>query len=166
MRIINQETNKVITEWDYPTVEIDGNTYNKKIKDADGNLMMAGGIPTLNNFKPTAAAWLIHVSPRAHAAGAGKIFRLLPPWGWALIALAITAMAAALPLLSRRKKRNPAEDDTPAVVVEEPANIPDTRMSLSYNTTRMTTTIMPAAKTHDSRFFVFFMFVSLQKVYG
>ena len=94
--------------------------------DADGNLMMAGGIPTLNNFKPTAATWLIHVSPRAQAAGAGKFFRLLPPWGWVIIALAVAAMAAALALLSRRRRRKPADDDIiPAVVVEEPADVPD-----------------------------------------
>lgn len=44
MRIINQETNEVIIELDYPTVEIDGNTYNKKIKDADGNEILVNEI--------------------------------------------------------------------------------------------------------------------------
>ena len=44
MKIINQETNEVITEWDYPTVEIDGNTYNKKIKDAGGNEILVNEI--------------------------------------------------------------------------------------------------------------------------
>lgn len=69
---------------------------------ADGNLMMMGGLPTQNNFKPSAATWLLHVSPRAQAAGTG-----LPWWGWALIGLAIAAMAAGLAWLYRRRKSAP-----------------------------------------------------------
>ncbi len=44
MKIINRETNEVITEWDYPTVEIDGNIYNKKIKDTDGSEILVNEI--------------------------------------------------------------------------------------------------------------------------
>ena len=69
---------------------------------ADGNLMMMGGLPTQNNFKPSAATWLLYVSPRAQAAGTG-----LPWWGWALIGLAIAALAAGLAWLYRRRKSAP-----------------------------------------------------------
>lgn len=79
----------------------------------DGSLMMVGGIPTQNNFKPSAATWLLHVSARAQAAGMG-----FPWWGWALIVLAIAALAAGLVWLLHRRKSTPViETETPA---EEP----------------------------------------------
>ena len=79
---------------------------------ADGNLMMVGGVPTQNNFKPSGATWLLHVSPRAQAAGAG-----LPWWAWALIVLAFAALATWLALKHRRRKATP--------VVEIPDEEPD-----------------------------------------
>ena len=79
----------------------------------DGSLMMVGGIPTQNNFKPSGATWLLHVSACAQAAGMG-----FPWWGWALIVLAIAALAAGLVWLLHRRKSTPViETETPA---EEP----------------------------------------------
>ena len=72
---------------------------------ADGNLMMVGGVPTQNNFKPSGATWLLHVSPRAQAAQAG-----LSWWGWALIILAIAALATCLTRLYRRRKSTPVSE--------------------------------------------------------
>ena len=80
---------------------------------ADGNLMMVGGVPTQNNFKPTAATWLLHVSPRAQAAGTG-----LPWWGWAPIILAIVILATWLTWLYCRRK-NSTVNETPVVETEE-----------------------------------------------
>ncbi len=69
---------------------------------ADGNLMMVSGNMVDNNFKPSGATWLLHVSPRAQAAGMG-----FPWWGWALIGLAIASLAALLIMLYRRRKNTP-----------------------------------------------------------
>ena len=82
--------------------------------DADGNLMMAGGIPTLNNFKPTAATWLIHVSPHIQVAGTG-----LPWWGWAIATLAAAALAALLILLARRRKNHHPIKEAMSPAIEE-----------------------------------------------
>ena len=82
---------------------------------ADGNLMMLGGVPTQNNFKPSGATWLLHVSPRAQAAGTG-----FPWWGWALVVLAIAALATGLTWLYRRRKNTPMiETETPTVASTE-----------------------------------------------
>lgn len=79
----------------------------------DGSLMMVGGIPTQNNFKPSGATWLLHVSARAQAAGMEFSW-----WGWALIVLAIAALATGLVWLLHRRKSTPViETETPA---EEP----------------------------------------------
>ena len=86
---------------------------------ADGDLMMVTGNMVENNFKPSAATWLLHVSPRAQAAGAGKLWRLLPPWGWALIVLAIAALAAGLTWLYRRRKSTPMIETTAAEPAED-----------------------------------------------
>ena len=77
----------------------------------DGNLMMVGGVPTQNNFKPSAATWLLHVSPRAQVAHAG-----LPWWAWTLIILAFAALATWLALKYRHRKSTP--------VIEIPAEVP------------------------------------------
>lgn len=66
---------------------------------ADGDLMLIGGVPNRSFFKPTAATWLLHVSPRAQVGPrlgvAGNW------WTWALIVLAIVALATWLILRSR-----------------------------------------------------------------
>ena len=80
---------------------------------ADGNLMMVSGNMVDNNFKPSGATWLLHVSSRAQAAGMG-----FPWWRWALIGLAIAVLASLLIMLYRRRKNTPViETETPA---EEP----------------------------------------------
>ena len=77
------------------------------IMDDDGNLMIAGGIPTANNFRPTAATWLIHVSPRAQAVGKG-----FPWWGWVIALLAAAALTARLVVHARRRKSPQVEEET------------------------------------------------------
>ena len=80
---------------------------------AAGDLMMAGGVPMQNNFKPSGATWLLHVSARAQAAGMEFSW-----WGWALIVLAIATLATGLVWLLRRRKSTPIiQTETPA---EEP----------------------------------------------
>lgn len=83
------------------------------IVTADGNLMMVSGNMVDNNFKPSGATWLLHVSSRAQAAGMG-----FPWWGWALIGLAIAALASLLIMLYRRRK------NTPVIEIETPAEEP------------------------------------------
>ena len=90
----------------------------------DGNLMMLGGVPTQNNFKPTAAAWLLHVSPRAQAAKAG-----LPWWIWVFVILPIAALAILLVMLLRRRKRLQGKD-MPIVVPED--EVPDTAAIVAH----------------------------------
>lgn len=90
------------------------------IMTADGDLMIVGGLPMQNNFKPTAATWLLHVSPRAQAAGMG-----FPWWGWALVALAIAALVT---WLFRRRENKPMAE-TPTVAFNEEIQVtPDTGM--------------------------------------
>ena len=87
---------------------------------ADGDLMIVGGLPMQNNFKPTAATWLLHVSPRAQAAGLG-----FPWWGWALVALAITALVT---WLLRRRKNKPMTETPTLAPNEEVQETPDAGM--------------------------------------
>ena len=70
------------------------------IMTADGDLMIVGGIPMQNNFKPSAATWLLHVSPHAQAAAKG-----FPWWGWVLAILTIAVLAMLPIMLSHRRKR-------------------------------------------------------------
>ena len=78
------------------------------IVTANGDLMMVSGNIVENNFKPSGATWLLHVSPRAQASGMG-----FPWWGWALIILAIATLATGLAWLFRRRKSAPMIE-TPA----------------------------------------------------
>lgn len=90
------------------------------IIDDDGNLMMAGGIPTGNNFHPTAATWLIHVSPHAQAAGKG-----FPLWGWGIAGLVVAALTALLVLFNRRRKSHHEEGIISPVIAEERQQVAD-----------------------------------------
>ena len=92
----------------------------KAIMTTDGDLMLAGGNPTENNFKPTSATWLLHVSPRAQKAGIGH----LPLWGWALIILAIVALAGLMALLYYRRKRKQPNKEMPVTAAEEKPVVP------------------------------------------
>lgn len=78
------------------------------ILTADGDLMLTGGVPQGSNFKPTAATWLIHVSPHSRAAATGW-----PLWKWALLVLTIVAVSALLALLFRRRKKEQSDEMPP-----------------------------------------------------
>lgn len=96
------------------------------ILTADGDLMLTGGTPQGSYFKPTAATWLIHISPRNQEAGIR-----FPWWGWALIVLTIAAMAIWLIWwLYRRMKNKPMiETEIPTVPPnKEILEAPDTGM--------------------------------------
>ena len=65
--------------------------------------MLIGGVPNRSFFKPTAATWLLHVSPRAQV---GPRFGVAGNWWtWAFIVLALAALATWLILRSRVKPR-------------------------------------------------------------
>jgi len=87
---------------------------------SDGDVMITGGLPTQNNFKPSSATWLLHVNSHAQKAAMGSGVRQLPSWGWALIVLAIAALATWLILRTRVRPRLgvPANQE-PAVAPEE-----------------------------------------------
>lgn len=91
------------------------------ILTADGDLMLTGGVPQCTNFKPIAATWLIHISPRSQATVIGKFFSISPPWGWALICLAIMALCSILILLARRSRRSHPQEPVTAVQEQRPA---------------------------------------------
>lgn len=98
------------------------------ILTADGDLMLTGGVPQGSNFKPTAATWLIHISPRNQTAGIGKSLSILPLWGWALICGSIMALCATLILLARRRRKNQPQqlgaavhEQAPVIAQEAPA---------------------------------------------
>ncbi len=91
------------------------------ILTADGDLMLTGGVPQGSNFKPTAATWLIHISPRSQTAGIGKFSSFLSLWVWALIILAIMALCALLLLLARHRRGKQPQEQVAAVQEEEPA---------------------------------------------
>ena len=103
----------------------------RAVMTSEGDLMLAGGMPTENNFKPTAATWLIHLNPHAQKAGTG-----MPLWSWLLIFLGLVALAAWLIMLMRRKKRNrmtiealssPVEDHIPEpdIPIEDSSDTPN-----------------------------------------
>lgn len=83
------------------TDELQGLDIRKAVMTPDGDLMLAGGIPAENNFKPTAATWLLHVSPHTQTARTG-----LPWWVWTLIGLAIVALTTLLIVLRHRGKKH------------------------------------------------------------
>lgn len=98
------------------------------ILTADGDLMLTGGVPQGSNFKPTAATWLIHISPRNLTAGIGKTLSILPLWGWALICVSIMALCAILILLARRRRKSQTQllgaadhEQAPVIAQEAPA---------------------------------------------
>ncbi len=107
---------------------LDNTDIDNIILTADGDLMLTGGVPHGSYFKPTAATWLIHISPRSQAAAISKFFSILPPWAWLLISMSIMALCAILILLARRRReKQPQEPDAavheqgPAIAQEAPA---------------------------------------------
>lgn len=76
---------------------------NPPLLTPDGDIMLVGGAPEGSYFKPTAATWLLHVSPYDHKASARW-----PLWRWGVILLVIAALAALLTLRLRKKK--PAQE--------------------------------------------------------
>ena len=91
----------------------DFDLYGSSLMTDDGDLIMMGGTMN-NNFKPLAATWLLHVSPRAQAADTG-----LPWWGWALIILAAAALVALPTLFARYWKSHHQEEMNPLTIEEE-----------------------------------------------
>ncbi len=111
----------------YTDVLADVDIYNPMLT-ADGDLMLTGGVPQGSNFKPTAATWLIHISPRNQTAGIGKFSSFLSHWVWALICVSIMALCATLILLARRRRKNQPQDlgaavheQAPVIAQEAPA---------------------------------------------
>jgi AraC-like DNA-binding protein len=82
--------------------------------NADGDLMLIGGVPKSSSFKPTAATWLIHVSTSNKAAATGW-----PLWKWALLVLTIVAATALLALLFRRRKKEQSDEMPPIELPDE-----------------------------------------------
>ena len=110
----------------YTNVLSDASNSNPALLTPDGDIMLMGGAPEGSYFKPTAAVWLLHVSPHNQAAGIR-----FPWWGWTLLVLAIAAMAIGLTWwLYRRKKNKPMIGiETPTVTPsKEIREAPDTGM--------------------------------------
>ena len=110
----------------YTNVLSDASNSNPALLTPDGDIMLMGGAPEGSYFKPTAAVWLLHVSPHNQAAGIR-----FPWWGWTLLVLAIAAMAIGLTWwLYRRKKNKPMIGiETPTVTPsKEIQEAPDTGM--------------------------------------
>ena len=110
----------------YTDVLSDASNSNPALLTPDGDIMLMGGAPEGSYFKPTAAVWLLHVSPHSQAAGIR-----FPWWGWTLLVLAIATMAIGLTWwLYRRKKNKPMIGiETPTVTPsKEIQEAPDTGM--------------------------------------
>lgn len=105
----------------YYTDELADTDIANPVLTADGDLMLTGGTTHGSYFKPTAATWLIHISPRNQAAGIGKFFSISPSWGWVLICLSIMALCAMLILLAHRRMRSHPQEPVAAVHEQGPA---------------------------------------------
>ena len=99
----------------YTDVLSDAASANPPLLTPDGDIMLMGGAPEGSYFKPTAATWLLHVSPYDHKASARW-----PLWAWLLVVLAFAALTAGLMMLYRHRKRNQVEETPQSVTVEEP----------------------------------------------
>lgn len=98
----------------YTDVLSDATNCNPPLLTPDGDIMLMGGAPEGTYFKPTAATWLLHVSPYGHKASAGW-----PLWAWLLVALTIAALTAGLMTLYRHRKRSQVEETPQSVTLEE-----------------------------------------------
>lgn len=85
----------------------------------DGNLILAGGNPTNNNFQPTAATWMLYVCPRKQTANMG-----FPLWGWGITILATSVLTALLILFARRKKGHHKEKIMSPFIEDESPEVP------------------------------------------
>ncbi len=104
----------------YTDVLSDASNANPPLLTPDGDIMLMGGAPEGSYFKPTAATWLLHVSPYSHKAGARW-----PLWAWLLVVLMFAAVTAGLITIYRRRKRNQAVETPQSVTVEEPVTALD-----------------------------------------
>ncbi len=99
----------------YTDVLNDASNANPPLLTPDGDIMLMGGAPEGSYFKPTAATWLLHISPYGHKAGARW-----PLWAWLLAVMALAALTAGLMMLYRHRKRNQVEETPQSVTVDEP----------------------------------------------
>lgn len=100
----------------YTDVLEDLSVTNPPLLTPDGDIMLVGGAPKGSFFKPTAATWLLHVSPYGQKAAARW-----PLWAWLLVALALLATVAfGIISLYRHRKTVPGEEMPEQVTVEEP----------------------------------------------
>ena len=99
----------------YTDVLSDACDANAPLLTTEGDIMLVGGPPKGSYFKPTAATWLLHVSPYDHKASARW-----PLWGWLLVALTLAALTAGLMTLYLHRKRNQVKETPQSVTVEEP----------------------------------------------
>lgn len=90
---------------------------------ADGNLMLAGGICSSNNFKSFAGVWLLRMAdgpsgPKATAAPFGR-------WLWPIVFLAVALLCTLT--IWKKKSRNKQEATVENASADQPtAYIPDT----------------------------------------
>jgi AraC-like DNA-binding protein len=99
------------------------------IVDADGNLILVGGLGDVSNFTPLKSMVVLRVHPDAPLLAARASF----PWLWVGIGLALVAALLAYLIKYRARKATPREDDK----VEEPdeANETDETTDLVAPTT-------------------------------
>lgn len=77
------------------------------IVNADGNLILIGGLGDVSNFTPLKSMVVLRIHPDAPLLAARASF----PWLWVGIALALVAALLAYLIIYRARKTTPCEDD-------------------------------------------------------
>ena len=77
------------------------------IVDADGNLILVGGLGDVSNFKPLKSMVVLRIHPDAPLLAARASF----PWLWVGIALALVAALLAYLIIYRARKTTPREEE-------------------------------------------------------
>jgi AraC-like DNA-binding protein len=99
------------------------------VVDADGNLILVGGLGDISNFTPLKSMVVLRIHPDAPLLASRASF----PWLWMGIGLALVAALLAYLIIYRARKTTPHEDDR----VDEPdeANETDETTDLTTPTT-------------------------------